>query len=170
MDWNHTWQKCSWQGSDQLLLLFVPIGYPMWLPVVFVPTIFWKLFSCVQFYSFIRLNKTFFQIPNFFFNIWDCLRYGGWLRPCENFFLFCSLNIISCSHNLLFCSHKKDILFPQLIILFSQYNIIILFPQHIGQWSESRKCAMVWKFDLCNCLQVARVQWSEYGNLVMVWN
>jgi hypothetical protein len=32
MDWNHTWQKCSWQGSDQLLLLFVPIGYPMWLP------------------------------------------------------------------------------------------------------------------------------------------
>jgi branched-subunit amino acid transport protein AzlD len=32
MDWNHSWQKCSWQGSDQLLLLFVPIGYPIWLP------------------------------------------------------------------------------------------------------------------------------------------
>jgi hypothetical protein len=31
MDWNHTWQKCSLQGSYQLLLLFVPIGHPTWL-------------------------------------------------------------------------------------------------------------------------------------------
>ena len=38
----------------------------------------------------------------------------------QNFYLFCSLNIIS-------CSYKKDILFPQQIILFPQD--IILFPQ-----------------------------------------
>ena len=32
MDWNHTWQKCSLQGPYQVLLLFVPIGHPIWLP------------------------------------------------------------------------------------------------------------------------------------------
>ena len=32
MDWNHTWQKCSLQGPYQVLLLFVLIGHPTWLP------------------------------------------------------------------------------------------------------------------------------------------
>jgi hypothetical protein len=32
MDWNHTWQKCSLLGPDQVLLLFVLIGHPTWLP------------------------------------------------------------------------------------------------------------------------------------------
>jgi hypothetical protein len=32
MNWNHTWQKCSWQGPYQVLLFFVPIGHPTWLP------------------------------------------------------------------------------------------------------------------------------------------
>jgi hypothetical protein len=32
MDWNHTWQKFSLQGPYQVLLLFVPIGHPTWLP------------------------------------------------------------------------------------------------------------------------------------------
>jgi hypothetical protein len=36
MDWNHTWQKCSLQGLYQVLLLFVPIGYPIWLPGVII--------------------------------------------------------------------------------------------------------------------------------------
>ena len=32
MDWNHTWQKCSLLGPDQVLLHFVLIGHPTWLP------------------------------------------------------------------------------------------------------------------------------------------
>jgi hypothetical protein len=45
----------------------------------------------------------------------------------QNFYLFCSLNIIS-------CSYKKDILFPQQIILFPQdiicsHKKVILFPR-----------------------------------------
>jgi hypothetical protein len=32
MDWKHTWQKCSLHGPYQVLLLFVPIGHPTWLP------------------------------------------------------------------------------------------------------------------------------------------
>jgi hypothetical protein len=26
------WQECSFAWSNQVLLLFVPIGYPTWLP------------------------------------------------------------------------------------------------------------------------------------------
>jgi hypothetical protein len=51
--------------------------------------------------------------------------HSGWLRPCEKT-KCCSLNIISYSQNLLICSHKKDIFFPQHIILFPQV-ILYLF-------------------------------------------
>ena len=60
---------------------------------------------------------------------WRKSRLRWLIKAMRDFFLFCSLNIISCSNNLLFCSHKKYSLLPQHINLFPQY--IILFPQHI---------------------------------------
>ena len=60
---------------------------------------------------------------------WRKSRLRWLIKAMRDFFLFCSLNIISSSNNLLFCSHKKYSLLPQHINLFPQY--IILFPQHI---------------------------------------